>query len=250
VALNLNATQNVVIDLQWLGVGRVRVGFDIGGNKTYVHEFNFANIGLNAPYMRTATLPVRYQVLGTAGLVGNADLIGICCAVISETGFKEELGIPFAANNGITTLSTTTRRPILSIRPRTGLAPTARVPIDLRHYHVLADGNNILYEMVYGGTLTGASFAAVDATNSVIERDISATAISGGVVIDSGYVVAGAGAAQESTIVLDILSKLPLALDIAGAHPTAPFTDSLSIVATSFTGTASVAGSIDWLELH
>ena len=100
----------------------------------------------------------------------------------------------------------------------------------------------VLCELVYQGTLTGASFASVDA-NSIAEFDRSATAISGGTVLDSFYVSAQAN--PHITNLQPIFAKLVLALDIAGATP-----DNLSIVVTALTGTAQATGVFSWKELY
>ena len=68
--------------MQWLGVGRVRVGFNINGVIYYAHYFNNAN-NLGSVYMSTPNLPVRYEVSSTGGSV---TLDQICCTVQSEGG--------------------------------------------------------------------------------------------------------------------------------------------------------------------
>jgi hypothetical protein len=72
LTLNLEKANILIIDFQWLGAGRVRVGFDINGLVYYVHAFNNANQN-DSVYMRTATLPVRYEIenLDTVGTTGQ-----------------------------------------------------------------------------------------------------------------------------------------------------------------------------------
>jgi len=55
--LDTTKQQIFIIDLQFLGVGRVRVGFNIRGKIYYCHEFLNANSEDIAPYMRSGTLP-------------------------------------------------------------------------------------------------------------------------------------------------------------------------------------------------
>ena len=83
--LNLTRANIFIIDLQFLGVGRVRVGFDLDGKVIYCHEFRNAN-SLSTVYMSTGSLPLRYRVLnsGTAG--GTTTLDAICQSVVSEGG--------------------------------------------------------------------------------------------------------------------------------------------------------------------
>ena len=109
-------------------------------------------------------------------------------------------------------------------------------------------------EVVYGGTLTNANFAAVSASYSIAEKDTAATAITGGIVITSFYVPAAAqgNAAAPGSQSTNILGRLPLSLTIAGAHPTTPFSDNLTIVATTAEtpSATNVLASMTWRELR
>lgn len=97
ITLNLAKAQILVIDLEWLGVGRVRVGFNIDGVTYYVHQFLHAN-SVESVYMSTATLPVRYYIENT-GLGAESTLNAICSTVISEGG-SEPIGRPYGMNAG------------------------------------------------------------------------------------------------------------------------------------------------------
>lgn len=84
ITLDVTKAFILMIDLQFLGMGRVRVGFDIDGVIYYVHEFLNANV-LAVPYMQTATLPV--QMLLTATSSGSTKTCYFKCAtVVSEGG--------------------------------------------------------------------------------------------------------------------------------------------------------------------
>ena len=97
-------------------------------------------------------------------------------------------------------------------------------------------------EIVYGGTLTDAVFGSVD-DNSIVESDVAATSISGGIVLDS-FVVSSTASARSSAQT-QVIGQLPLTLDIAGQNPIP-----LSVVATSFGGSAATSSSIEWSELR
>jgi len=245
VTLDTAKAQIFVIDLQWLGVGRVRFGFDVKGQLFYCHQILNANANAGV-YMSTGSLPIRYSNEATGAIGGNVDMLQLCSSVISEGGFDLTGGPGFTntANNGITTISVTTRRPILSIRPKTtfnGLVN--RGTILPQSYDVEIGSGSALVELVYQGTLTGAAFASVGA-DSITEADHSATAISGGLVLDSFY-LAGGGATSRISSVQQIFSKIVLALDIAGSTP-----DNLSVVVTSFTGSVDATGVLGWKELY
>ncbi len=236
--------QIFVIDLEWLSTGRVRVGFRIMGVIVYVHEFLNSNVSTTA-YMTTANLPLRYEIENTGTVASASTLTQICGSVISEGGFAFEYGIPYSTSNGTTTIAVTTRRPILSIRPKaTFNSIVNRASITAQLVTVLANTNRAFVEVVYDGTLTGGTFAVDPA--GVAEADVEATAISGGIVIASFYVsTTGAGATQAGAGRNPISSRLPLTLDPAGANPI-----NLSVVVTSMSATANVGATIDWAELR
>lgn len=241
LTLDTSKAQIFWIDLQWLGVGRVRMGLVINGTLIYCHQFLNAN-ALTSVYMTTANLPLRYE-LEMTGATTQTDLIQICQSVISEGGFETERGLPFTAANGITSITVTTRRPILSIRPKTTFnsIPNRGLIIPAEVIALVGSGSAYL-EVVYNGTLTGASFASVDA-NSLTEVDVAATAIAGGTVIASFY---GSGAAVGSRppVGSSLLDKIQaITLNFDGTVP-----DTLTLVVTSFTGSVVVNGAFNWKE--
>ena len=84
ILLDTSNTNIIVIQLQALYVGRVVVGFDVGGSLIPVHSFEHANI-LTEPYMAQASLPVRYWA-NTSTDATSCVVDAICCSVISEGG--------------------------------------------------------------------------------------------------------------------------------------------------------------------
>lgn len=98
--LNINnLTKNLllVIDQEWLGVGRVRIGFNIDGITYYAHQFNHS---LSYPYTSTPRLPLIYQ-LSTSTINSSINLKQICSTCISEGGY-----IPTGKKNSIFTETT------------------------------------------------------------------------------------------------------------------------------------------------
>ena len=245
--LDLTKAQILIIDMEWLGVGSVRVGFVIDGEIRYCHQFRHANV-LDSVYMKTANLPVRYEIENTSTVTGTPTLSCVCASVISEGGFEVDRGLPFCSSNGATLLATTTRRPILSIRPKaTFNSIVNRAQFIPGGFAAYSNDHTAYIEVVYDGTLTGASFASVDG-DSMAEADVSATAISGGHVINAIYVPAASQGNQNTpgTAGLGLLSRLPNTLDISGANPKV-----VTLVATSVPGTSTdVGGIIYWQELR
>jgi hypothetical protein len=243
--IDVTKDQIFIIDLQWLGTGRARVGFIISGAVVYCHQFLAANV-LTTVYMTTANLPARYELENTGTAGSNTDLLQVCTSVSSEGGFDDERGIIHSAGNGATGIAVTTRRPVFSIRSKaTFNSITNRGSIFPETARFLALGGDVFWELVFNGTLTGASFADVG-SNSLAEKDVAATAISGGEVVDTGYIASGGPASSaRQAEVASLTSKLALGLDIAGTAP-----DVFSIVATAVSSSPTVHGALRWKELY
>jgi hypothetical protein len=240
ITLDLAMSQIFLIDFEWLGVGRVRFGFVIDGLPVYCHEVLNANT-LATIYMTTPHLPCRAEIENTAAAASTTTMQQYCMSVLSEGGVQEDLANEFAIGRGVTSLAVTTRRPVLSIRPSpTFNSITNRGHVTFAELEVLAATNDCLWELVLNGSLTGASFGAVDATYSITDYDTAATAISGGIVLNRGWSIAGLGAAAGKSAGG---SFVELYNDFAGTTP-----DILSIVCTSFTGTTNVNALMRWTE--
>lgn len=95
ITLDITMAQLFLIDFQWLSVGRIRFGFDIGGQIIYVHQINPANTQ-QLPSIGSPNLPLRYEIISLGGGAGNATMTQICSTVVSEGG-SEHFGFPFFA---------------------------------------------------------------------------------------------------------------------------------------------------------
>ena len=239
--MNPDKAQILVMDLEWLGVGRVRVGFVIDGIIRYTHEFLNANVR-ETVYMSTAQLPLRLEIEALATpTAGSNSMIGICGSVISEGGQDENIGFPFATRGTALIAVGADNVPILSIRPKgTFNSIVNRVQTIQRQIEVYNSTNLALIDVIYNGTLTGASWNSVD-DDSIMEYDESATAVSGGTVVLTFMV--GATAQSKTSTTTSLVGRLPLSLDIDGANPTP-----LTIVASNIGGAAACLGAMNWQE--
>ncbi len=269
ITLDLTKTQILFIGAQWLGVGRVIMGFDIDGRLWPAHEFLHANV-LALPYTQTFNLPVRYEIrntgvaeskarggyfdhangfyLETTRAVAGGTINMVCCTVQSE-GAREARGFPRSIGNGTTTIGVTSRRPILSIRPKaTYNSRTNRAHIEVAEFDITAATNNAFIEVVVGGTLTTGGVASVFTsvgTDSCAEYNVTADAISGGTVIKGGYAISGAGVVRGVySGEADIRNPLVLSQIDALTATQVPIT----LVATSFTGTSNLSATFNWHE--
>jgi len=253
VTLDLTKTQILVIDLQFLGVGRVRVGFDLGDKGiVYVHQFLNANIN-TAAYMSTACLPIRGRVYNTGTAGGTVTLDMICSSVSNEGGVgpgqDSEGIIQLSASNGATLRATsTTFIPIFSIRAATKIGGTAAgtttnrgqiIPCSSSMY-TTADS---YYEIWLNATLTGPSWVAMG-SNSLCEYDVSATVLTTGSAykIDSGYLSA---LNKSEPITLENFINFPLVYTGLNSNQ-----DILTISIRTISGGGTAGATVDWIERY
>lgn len=184
ITANLQASQIFFTDIEWLGVGSVRTGLCINGNFIKCHTFHHSNI-VNRVYITTACLPIRYEIFNIGTTSSSSTLKQICSTVLSEGGYepKEQLYCAVGPITG-TTLSSTLV-PLCTIRLAPGrldaIAVLKQINIALSTINDLAQ-----WQLVLNGSLTGATFTyPTDSTN--IQVDASASAITGGRIIEVGY---------------------------------------------------------------
>lgn len=236
--VTLDVTKGNIYELeyQWLGVGLVR-GFI---NGIPVFQLNFPNT-IGAPYMRTATLPVQFEIVNTAASA-VASITSICSSVISEAG-TDPPHLDFGAFNSAD-ITITTERPILSIRPTaTFQGIENRCLLIPKILIVSCESGRLGYRMVLNpATLTGAAFSAVDA-QSAAEFDIAATALTGGTTLLRGMLPN----TNDNAIVYidDVFNTLGRKLRL-NAFATAR--DTLTITAVNEGAGPTARASITWGE--
>ena len=246
ITLDLTKAQILFIDFQWLGTGRVRAGFNINGIIYYAHEFLNAN-NLMSVYMTTGNLPVRYEIENTGVTSSSSSLKSICSTVISEGGIDLDRVYQFSAQNPIAGASIgATRQSVLSIRPKTTFnGITVRSIITFLDVNMFATGN-IIWQIVYNPTLTGAIWTSPDSQSTTEYSDSNVT-ITDGIILYTGFVAASAVAATSAFAAGGgKATNLPLTLNIDGVSPIA-----LSIVGRNVSGGAVTTNcALNWSEQY
>ena len=240
--LDPTESQVFFMDREWLGVGRVRMGFFMHGQPIYCHEFINANT-FPSTYMKRASLPVRYELDNTLG-AGAAAMKQICSTVSSEGGFTGR-GHPFTASSPVAgkTISTTTLQPVISIRLKQDYR---RVPVILNAFNALNNSSNIArVVLIYNGSLTGAVFNSVNA-NSTVEYDVSATAITGGEPYYSDTI------SSTNQITVNIAASFDInagSILLTYDYDTTPDILTVAVEMNSVSGGVSINGTLNWIEL-
>lgn len=212
ITLDVSKTQILWMDFEWLGVGSVRTGFVINGQYIVCHTFDNANYQTTT-YMTTAILPVRYEITNLSN-VTTASMKQICSTVISEGGYEQYSPSHLARRTTKLTNIQLTFKPIVSIR----LAPTALGAVVLPGRMQVLPITSQSYEvgLFFNATLTGASWSAVP-TDANVQMDTSATAMSGGTLVQTDYVSSsGSGGIQPLVDPAGYNWALQLGSSIAG----------------------------------
>lgn len=211
--LDPSKAQILWMDFEWLGVGSVRCGFIINGEYIVCHTFTNANQITNV-YMTTAILPVRYEIVTSSALA--ASMKAICCSVVSEGGF-EQTSIDHVARRttSFTNIDTAAFYPIVSIRLASGR--TGAVVLPNRVQFLPLTSQNYEVALIKNPTLTGATWAATVPTDSNVEYDVAATAMTGGSIVQTDYVTStGSGGATTTSLPTGYNFDLQLGTSIAG----------------------------------
>lgn len=245
LTLDLTHPQILWMDFEWLGVGSVRCGFIINGQYIVCHTFDTANVYGTTVYMTTAILPVRYEITSTAAVA--ATLTQICCSVVSEGGF-EQTSIDHVARR--TTIFNTidtaaTFYPIVSIRLASGR--TGAVVLPNRVQFLPTTSQNYEVVLLKNPTLTGATWAATVPSDSNVEYDVAATAISSvGTICQTDYVTSsGSAGVSQTSLPNDYNWDLQLGASLAGVSDI--YTLGVRTVSGATTGDG--VGSISFYDL-
>ena len=236
ITLDVSKAQIFWCDIEWLGVGSVRCGFVIDGQFIVCHTFHHANL-LSKVYMTTATLPLRYEIISTGPA---ASMRAICSTVISEGGYMNRsetraIGTALTGKN----LSNTVYRPLVCLRLASSAIDSIVVPTAFDVFGLQQAA--FAYAVILNPTLTDASWTSAG-TDSTVEYDISATALSGGKIITKGIFVGSnkGGSAQVTSNDIDFSQQL--GRTIAGVS------DIWCLAAIATTNNDDAVGIVNWQE--
>ena len=238
IVLNEAKAQILYMDFEWLGVGSVRCGFVIDGKIIICHTFNNAN-DIDKVYMTTAILPIRYEIENTGATGSASTLTQICSSVISEGGYDQKASLTWARRTTTLVGVTTTFVPIVSIQLKSTSLGAVVIP---SIFHALPIGSTLDYEvaLIKNPTLTGASFTS-NSTN--VEIDVTATAMTGGTIVDLSYVAGSNQGSGSATGDVEYNFDNQLGVSLAGTS------DIFTLAARTISGTDDIIGSMSYYDL-
>jgi hypothetical protein len=241
--LDITKAQILWMDIEWLGLGSVRMGFVINGRFILCHTFHHANI-IDSTYITTASLPLRYEIANTAATSGSSKLKQICSTVISEGGY-ELRGLQQAAGTAITApkaLGTAgTFYPVVSIKLKSTRLDAIVI---LTALSLMGIGSGVYnWKIIASGTTTGGTWTDAG-VNSSIEYKLNGTGVSGGRVLASGYFASN----TQSSTTIDILKEALFKFQLERNGLTGEAYE-LTLAVAASTNNELVHGSMDWEEV-
>ena len=201
IQLDITKTQLLFIDMQWLGVGRVRCGFAINGLHIDCHEFYNAN-NISTVYISNPSLPIRCMASNIGPSPSGGSMDQICGTVISEGGYSEN-GIDYAVNSAYIIMNENTSAPVLSIRlANTFNGYLNRVVVRLTNIQVMSTSQPlsfIVLKVDSSSNLSGGTWTNVDTNSAVQYLTGTGITLSGSLtnVLASGIISAGGNGANN-----------------------------------------------------
>jgi len=244
--LDVSKGQIMWTDIEWLGLGTVRVGFVIDGQFIHCHSFHHANL-ISSTYITTGSLPIRYEITNTGVTTSASTLKQVCSTVISEGGYElrglqQGVGTTITSPVGLTT--STLYYTIVSIRLKSSPDRLDAIVI-LTALSLLGATNNANYnwQVRANGISSGATWVSAG-TDSAVEYKIDGGTYSGGRILAAGFF----NSSQQGSTPVDILKEalFKFQLERDGLTKT-PY--ELSLICSSDAANAQVFGSMDWEEI-
>jgi hypothetical protein len=244
--LDVSKGQIMWTDIEWLGLGTVRVGFVIDGKFIHCHSFHHANL-VQSTYITTGSLPIRYEINNTGITTSSSTLKQVCSTVISEGGYELrglQQAVGTAITNPVTMATVGTDYNLISLRLKSSPDRLDSIVI-LTAVSLLGSTNNANYnwKVIASGTSSGGTWVS-PGTDSAVEYKIDGGTFSGGRILASGFF----NSSQQSSVPVDILKEalFKFQLERDGLTKT-PY--ELSLICSSSSANAQVFSSMDWEEI-
>lgn len=246
LTLDISKAQIMWSDIEWLGLGTVRVGFIINGQFITCHSFHHANL-ITSTYITTASLPLRLEITNTGDTSGSSVLKQVCSTVVSEGGYQL-----YGAQRGAGTVVTVpynmgvagTYYPVVSIRLKSNRLDAIAI---LTALSILpASTGNYNWRVLAGATTSGGSWTDPGSDSSV-EYKINGTGFSGGRILASGFI----SQSNQSNPAVDILKEALFRFQLERNTFTSTSSEITIAVAAQTVGGGGneIFGSMDWEEI-
>jgi hypothetical protein len=252
ITLDITKAQIFWMDIEWLGLGTVRLGFIINGQFILCHSFHHANL-ITSTYITTASLPLRYEIKNVGATSSSSNLKQVCSTVLSEGGY-ELRGAQQAVGTAVTSpfrLTTAgTFYPVVTLRLKSSASTP---PVDRTDAVVIitalsllgkTTGDTFNWQVRNASISSGGTWLSAGA-DSAVEYNLTATTLTtAGRTMASGYF----STTQQTGGGIDILKEALFAnqLERNGILGTA---FEFSVVCAANNNNSDLFASIDWEEI-
>ncbi len=245
ITLDPTKAQILWTDIEWLGLGTVRVGFVIDGQFIHCHSFHHANL-IQSTYITTASLPLRYEIANTGITTSASILKQVCSTVISEGGYElrglqQSISIPI---NSPRTLGVAgTFYPVIGLRLKSSPNRLDAIVILTALSIMPISTGNFNWQIRASGTTTGGSWESAG-VDSAVEYNITGTSHTNGRTLASGFFNASNQGASQVDILKEALFKFQLERNGLTSTPY-----ELTLVIASDSADDTVVAAMDWEEI-
>jgi hypothetical protein len=238
VTADATKQQMISINYEWYGAGLVQFNWLVKNETIISHSFDNSNTN---PYVWCSTpfLPIRLEIENITGVTGTHYLYQGSNSLIQE-GEPEKLGTLMSISNlitGTTMTAANTFYPIVSLRLKSSALSSVMLLRSLQA--VTNDNTNVYWRLFENATLTGANWTDHPDPNSFTQYDITATAVTGGTTLLSGFTIAGGAS------LVDIDDKAALQIGRSGIGT---ISDTYTLACASPNTNKAALAVLNWIE--
>ena len=238
VTADATKQQMISINYEWYGAGGVTFNWLMKNEPIPSHTFENSNIN-DLVWCRTPFLPIRVEIENVTGVAGTHYLYQGSNSLIQE-GEPEKLGTLLSVSNDITGTTmplANTFYPIISLRLKPDNLQAVMLLRSLQA--VTNDNTNVYWRLYENSTLTGASWTDHPDPNSFMQYDTTATAVTGGTALLSGFTIAGGAS------LVNVDGKAALQLGRTGIGT---ISDTYTLACASPNTNKSALAVLNWIE--
>ena len=235
ITIDWSKSQILLVDFEWLGVGRVRWNLVIDGMIYHFHSTNNAN-NIEGVYMLSPNKPMRWEIRQTGAGSGSFSHI---CSTVGTEGSINRLGVERSVNTDgihIDANSVGTKYAVIGIRlNETGLDSV----VDVLRFNLLGLTNDNYYWELHLNPVFNTPPTWSGLNNSGLDYFLGQSILtSDGVILDSGYAVSRTVSSDE------IDNALRLGADINGVS------DYIVLMVSPLSINLDVHGSLTYREVR
>ena len=238
VVADATKQQMISINYEWYGAGIVEFSWLMKNETIASHTFENSNVN-DYVWCSTPFLPIRFEIENITGVAGTHYVYQGSNSLIQE-GEPEKLGILVSQGNAITgktMASANTFYPIVSLRLKSSGLSAVMILRSLQA--VTNDNTNVYWRLIENTTLTNPVWTDHADPDSFMQYDTSATALSGGRTLLSGFTIAGGAS------LIDIDEKAQMQLGRSGIGT---ISDTYTLACASPNTNKKALAVLNWIE--